>query len=99
MTKDVNFVAYEQQASELEQSTNESALGKLMDTMLVKDRTHPFGTVRMGQITLWGNSANFRMAVEKMNNQQTIGNTSICPNCQRDVEGDWKFCNFCGQKL
>ena len=99
LTRDVNFEAYEQQASELEQTTNESALGKLLDTILVKDRTHPFGTVRMKQITLWGNSANFRMAVEKMNNQQMIGDTSICPNCQREVEGDWKFCNYCGQKL
>ena len=99
ITQDVNFEAYEQQAEELDQTTQESALGKLLDTILVKDRTHPFGTVRMGQISLGGNSAQYRMALEKMNSQIDVVMSTSCPNCKRNIESNWKFCNHCGQKL
>lgn len=99
ITKDVNFEAYEQQTSELDQTVNDTALGKILNTLLVADRTHPFGTERLKQVTLWGNSAQYRMALEKMNDNSIATISPNCPNCNREIEAGWKFCNHCGQKL
>ena len=92
ITKDINIEAYEQQTSELDQSINDTALGKIINTILVADRTHPFGTERIKQVTLWGNSAQYRMAIEKMNSPVDTVITTNCPNCNREIDGTWKFC-------
>ena len=99
ITKNVNFETYEQQTTELDQLASDTALGKILNTILVADRTHPFGTERLKQITLWGNSAQYRMALEKMNSNCVETISANCPNCNREVEPGWKFCNHCGQKL
>ena len=95
----LDFKVFEEQAQTVNIDTEESALGKIINAMLINSRTHPFYTERTSQISLWGNSAQFRMVLEKMNNSQAETISTHCPNCKREVANNWKFCNHCGQKL
>ena len=95
----LNFNEFVKQSEKIEIEKEESILGKIINSILVSSRTHPFDGIRVNEISLWGNSAQFRMAAEKLNNPQTTLQASVCPNCKRDIENNWKFCNHCGQKL
>lgn len=98
ITKDINLEAYLEQTEEFDTDSTESAFGKLLTTYLVKDRSHPFGTERIKEVIKWGNSAQYRMVLENLDKAPAGGNAT-CPNCNRNVEADWKFCRHCGQKL
>ena len=98
ITENINLDAYLEQTEEFDENSSDSAFGKLLTTYLVKDRTHPFGTERIKEVIKWGNSAQYRMVLENLSSP-AASSSAACPNCNRNVESNWKFCRHCGQKL
>ena len=96
ITDNVNLEAYIEQSKQIEEEQADSSWDKFLSMLLIKDRSHPFGTTRLAEIRKWANSAQYRTVLANLDKPYS---SLTCPNCNHEIDGTWKFCRYCGQKV
>lgn len=94
ITQEINYAEWAKQADEYERIRQNNTWSKTLQALAVMDLDHPFSAVRVNEIIKWCQSDEYSAVKRCINNA-----AQTCPNCGKEIIGDWKFCFNCGTKL
>ena len=97
LTKEINPEEWAKQADEYEALCQESAWDKILQSLSIKDESHPFVAVRVREILKWGASEQYRRLRDCLAANQSAD--GVCPKCSAPICDSWQFCRKCGEKL
>lgn len=90
-TANLDLVELAHQADEYDALCKRGFWNKTLQSYAVMKQNHPFANVRIREMLLWVDSDEYKdlVALHK----------HLCPNCKKEVNNDWHFCQHCGNKL
>ena len=95
ITSEINMNEWIRQADIYDQIYNDGVWNKALQITVTMARTHPFSAVRVREVMKWGETDQYR----RIKNYLFSAPESVCLNCKRTVDSNWKFCKYCGHKL
>lgn len=95
ITSKINLNEWMKQADIYDQIYNDGVWNKALQISVTMARTHPFSAVRVREVMKWGETDQYR----RIKNYLFSAPESVCLNCKRPVDSNWKFCKYCGHKL
>lgn len=102
ITQNINYDEWMKQAYEYERICNDGVINKAMQLNATLMLDHPFCAVRVKEIREWGFSEEYKRIKSFLENTDA-GVESMeamrCSACGKEVEENWAFCRYCGNKL
>lgn len=95
ITSEINMNEWIRQADIYDQIYNDGVWNKALQITVTMARSHPFSAVRVREVMKWGETDQYR----RIKNYLFSAPESVCLNCKRPVDSNWKFCKYCGHKL
>lgn len=95
ITGTVNIEEYAKQAESFDK-LSEKTWDKLLQTVSVMSRTHPFNSIRCRELLRWCETDHYKRLVSALDLQE---DAAKCPACAVVIDLTWKFCRGCGAKL
>ena len=99
VSENINLERFAEQTQMQDDQVANSMWDKILYTILVSEKTHPFMTTRLAELNAWGKSAQYRMVLDGMKNKSLVSSGAKCPGCGAEIEDAWKFCRHCGYQL
>lgn len=90
ITSELNLEELAEQADRYDVFCKNGLWNKTLQTYAVMAQDHPFTSVRVRELLKWTASNDYTNLIE---------NRSICSQCHKAIDADWKFCQHCGYKL
>ena len=90
ITAQLNMEELSRQADQYDAFCKDGMWNKTLQTYAVYDKNHPFIAVRVREMLQWARSQDFL---------HLLGSHPLCPNCGKEVDPNWTFCQNCGTKL
>ena len=97
LTSQVNMEEWAKQADEYDSIENNGVWNKALLLTEIASQDHPFSAVRVREILKWGKSEQYRII--KNGGVLSSSDSPKCPNCKREIDNGWKFCQYCGHEL
>lgn len=100
ITSQINLQEWARQADEYDQIQNDGLWNKTLQLAVIAGLDHPFAAVRVREILKWGGSGQYQLIKTGGSSSSEAASSSCrCPRCGAEIEGNWRFCRNCGQKL
>ena len=102
ITQNINYDEWMRQAYEYERISQDGVVNKAMQLNATLLLDHPFCAVRAKEIREWCFSEEYKRIKSFLENTATDGarvEAIRCSSCGKEVESNWAFCRYCGNKL
>ena len=99
ITAQIDLNEWAKQADEYDKIQNDGLWNKALQLSVIAGQDHPFSAVRVREILKWGDSEQYRIIKNGGIPTNGSANSTCCPMCGASIQGGWKFCRNCGQKL
>lgn len=96
ITSKINLEEWAKQADKYDEIKNDGLWNKTLQLSVTLVQSHPFSAVRVREILNWEKSPQYQNLMLSLG---AATSQKRCPVCQKPVNDDWKFCNYCGTKL
>ncbi len=91
ITENIDLAELAGQADSYDAFCKQNYWNTTLQTYAVLNEDHPFTSVRIREMLLWVGSDKYKELVAL--------HKHLCPNCKKEVNNDWLFCQHCGIKL
>lgn len=95
ITNELNLEEWAKQADKYDEIWNSNTWNKALQIYAIAGQNHPFSAVRVREILKWGKSEEYQHIKVCI----LEGLSHKCPNCHQQVDEEWAYCKYCGQKL
>jgi Zn-dependent protease with chaperone function len=95
LTDKIDIESYLQQAEDYNQLIGTSSWNKVLQYLVLMNRSHPFLSVRASEIKKWCESDDFKRLLDYADEKTGV----FCSHCGSVIEENWKFCRKCGKEI
>ena len=99
ISKNINLKSFAEQTQLQDAQESNSTWDKIIYTLLISDRTHPFTTSRLAELDSWNNSEQYQTVMTKLKEPSESPASNKCPNCGSAIDDTCNFCKSCGHKI
>lgn len=96
ITKNIDMNVWAEQADKYDEIYNGGAWNKTLQILVTAAQNHPFSAVRVREILKWSDTDQYKIIKQYLENPQS---GAKCPHCGREIDSNWKFCQYCGNKI
>lgn len=93
LTAQIDLEEWAKQADLYDGIYNNGFWDKTLQILITAKLDHPFAAVRVREIFKWSQSVQYKNLINN------LGQTTLCPNCQKMIDSSWQFCKYCGTKI
>ena len=99
ISKDINLESFAEQTQMQDAQVSSNMWDKIIYTLLISERTHPFATTRLAELDSWNKSEQYQIVINKLRTVSEQPMLNKCPSCGNEIDETCKFCKFCGYQI